>query len=475
MAINFASATGNLFNRMGKIGLLLKQIKSYQTTQQTNFTDQTNGVVAQYNAESDIQGIAGQNWITNVDSAGTIVGSLASNMAQQTVNRIVFRDTPRITQTLTQLNVVDSLREIIRQMISQGATIQQATVSATAGTASGTGNGIINVSVRRPLDGLLQENLFAETLKVVCTSDSYVGGATLANEGFTVLGTGAQSNYFAHDWPLGSNCRAGLSAIDGNTNNGSGNILTNWFTTFNSVANTPDNFTVATGAAGTNFFQESSIIYDGTGALRVAGDAALTKTSLVQTLNSSSGSAGTLSPLTQYSFNIWVRRDGTAAAAGTATIDLIDGSSATINDANSQANSFNIDLTALTTSYVNYTGIFRTPVSLPSTYQVRIRLSTALTNGRSVYFAKGSLGTMTRCYVGGPYIAIHSGSTAFVATTSPYSKGDFFAPVLANNRGGAADGVSSFGPLFARTLPMQQSDLLLPSASSPSISDGLIG
>lgn len=468
MAISFASATGNLMNRLGKIGLLPKQCRSYQNSQLTNMTDTTNGVVAQFNGESDIQGIMGTAYINQLNDPGSNIGSLAQNLAETTINRMVFRDNRRIAQNLESLNILDSIQEVIRQMKIAGATVLAMTIAATSSSFTGTGNGAINASVRRPSDGLVVENAFAETILLTCSSDSYIGGSIIGNEGFTVNGTGSQSNYFAFDWPLGSDASTGVNAIDGNTNNGSGNLLNksgfnNW------TSNVPDNWSLVTGTAGTNIIQENTIVYDGTSSVAITGDAGGTLTQIRQTLNASAGSTSTLDELSQYSFNMWVRRDGTAAAAGVITVDLYDiTNSAIMQDANGTNNSFTIDLTALTTSYVAYSGVFRTPARLPASYGVRIRLSTALTNGRTIYFDKASLGEMTKIYISGPYIAVHAGSTAFI-------QGDYGTCAITNSRGSGGT-LDTFQTLFTRLFPneMLGSELVLPSSATPSISDGLI-
>ena len=465
MAISFANAPGNFFNSIGKLGLLLSQVRTYQAAQLTNMTNTTAGVVAQYTNESDIQAVMGQNYITNLNSAGSLVGNLAANIADLTANRVVYRDNPQQNQTLQSTNTLASLQEIIRQMKVQGATVLAQTVAASPGTFLGTGNGVLVTSTRRPLDGLVLENLFAETIVVACSNDSYVGGATAGNESFDVTGTGSAS-LFDFNWPLGSNANTSLSAIDGDTSNNSGNLLNNsGFTTFTS--NVPNRWSLVVGTAGTDVFSEDTLVY-GTGkALRILGDGS-TLVSLTQTFDSSSGTTDALDSITQYSVNIFARRDGTAPAAGVLTIDLIDGSNNVINDANGTANSFTIDLTALSTSYAAFNSAFRTPYVLPSTIKIRMRLTTALTTGRSVYLDKLSLGEMTQLYTGGLYAAVPAGANPFV-------DGDYALITCTNSRGSGGT-LNSFQTLMHRLFPdVVNSELLIPSASSPRVNDALIG
>lgn len=468
MAISFASAPGNLFNRLGKLGLLLSEMRDYQLAQLTNMTNTTTGVVAQFDAESDLQAIMGSSYIGAL-TAPESVGNTAQQLAVATVNRVVFRDNPRIFQNLQSQNTIASIQEIIRQMGVAGATVFAAVVTATPGTFVGFGNGVVVASVRRPLDGRILENAYAESIQVLCTSDSYDGGATEGNETFTVTGAGSQNDFFAFDWPLGSNCQASINAIDGNVSNGSGNNLTNsgfdeW------TGNIPDNFTLDVGTAGVNINQENTIVYDGSNsALRITGDGSGTLTELRQVFNDAAGTSFDPAPLTQYSLNLFMRRDGTIPAAGTLVIDLVDENDTTILDEGGNFNSFSIDLTALTTVYTPYNFAFRTPLVLPETMYLRIRLTVALTNGRSVYADRMSLGNMTQLYTGGPFLACHSGGV-------PFQSGDYaFVPVT-NVRGGAGD-LDTFQTLLARFFPdvILANELMLPSSNVPSISDSLIG
>lgn len=467
MAIPMSGSPGDLYNRLGKIGLLVKQMKSYQTTQLTNMTDTTNGVVAQFNAESDIQADMGSNYITLLNSPAAALGSFCQQMSAEALNRMVFRDQPRLNQNLQQTNLLASLVEVIRQMEEQGATVLAMTVTGTPGSFVGHGNGIVNVSVRRAADGKVQENSFAEDLQFTCDADSFSGTATEGNESFTVSGSGSQGEVFAFDWPLGSNATVGVSAIDGNSDNSAGNLLTNsgyeaW------TNNVPDNWELTVGVGGTNVFRNSSIVYDGDFAMQIVGDGSSTLTALLQEFdNGTDGTDGALAPQSQYSVNTFARRDGIAAAAGVWEIALVNESGVIVQDDNGTNNSFTIDLTTLTTSYASFTGVFRTPSIMPSQIFLRQRLTTALTNGRSVYFDKMSLGEMTLMYTGGPSVAVHAGSVPFLI-------GDYEFTVITNSRG-AAGTLSTFQTLFNQFFDMLSLDLLLPSSSTPTISDALIG
>lgn len=467
--LSFASATGNLYNRIGRLGNVLMNSRAYQLQQQNAMTNTTTGITAQYNNQPDLQAINGAAWIGIVNAAGNL-GGTQKNLAVQTINRMIFQDAPQLNQTLQQINLFASLQELIRQMNLAGATVQACVVTGTptqfSNAVSNVGNGVVTVSVKRPIDGRTQENAFAETINLQCNADSYSGGAQAGNEGFSVTGGGIQNDVFAFDWPLGSNCSIGISAIDGSADATNGNFLTN--SDFESwTANVPDNFALPVGAGGTNVFENNSVVYSGDASLQLTGDGSGTLTSLTQTFNDTAGTLGALDVNTAYSVNFWIRRDGVVPGAGTLTIDLIDGNDVVIQDAAGVNNTFNVDLTSLTTNFAAYNGTFRTPSILPSVQKLRLHLTVALTNGRSVYLDRLSLGAPTRCYIGGPYVAIHSGAT-------PFLRGDYASIAITNNRGGAADGVSTFQTLCDRLWGDRTFGLLLPSSDTPTISDLLI-
>ncbi len=473
MTIPFEGAIGDLFNRLGRLGKTLDEMRAYQAAQLTNFTDVNVGVVGQYNLESDVQALMGSSYIDLLDSGASSIGSVMQGIATATANRMVFRDNPQFNQTLVQGDVLTSLLEIIRQMRLTGDTVLAQTVTATPSLFTlnnlNTGNGVAVASVRRPGDGLVLENAFAENLTLACSADSYLSGAAEDNESFSLTGEGQQGNLFAFNWPLGSNCSVTIQAIDGNTDNGSGNLLTNsGFEEF--TDDVPDNWALTVGVGGVNIFEETGIVFDpssGGKALRIFG-AGGTQVILEQEFDDGDGTAAILDPLTQYAWNGWLRRDGVAAAAGVLTIELVDGNDQVVQDEAGNNNSFTIDLTALSTVYTAYNTSFRTPHVPPETYKIRYRLSTALTNGRSVYMDLTGFGDMTQAYTSGPYVAVFSGSIPFI-------QGDFTTITVTNSRGTAGT-LSTFQTLLAQLYGdiVYSNELIFPSSATPSISDTLM-
>ncbi len=470
--LSFTNATGTIFTRLGSLGYLIQQVGSYQAAQFTNLVSTTQGVVAQYNAESDIQAIIGQSYISALNSPSSSVLSLAQNMALQTINRMIFRDTPQLNQTLQSINTLASINEVIAQMKLAGATVLAMTVTATPSAfapPSSIGNGVAAASVKRAFDGLVLENSYAETMFLTCTADSYTGGAQAGNETFAATGAGAEPGLLDFNWPLGSNGQQTITAINGSANNSQGNIL------FNSgydawTNNVPNGWTITVGQPGTNIFLETSITYDGAAALRLVGGASNTLTSWQQPFNSSLGTTTSLAPQTQYAFNVFMRRDGLAPASGSLVVELIDGNGNVILDNNGVANSETINLTTLSVNYAPFQVVFRTPTAAVKPYSIRYRLATPLTNGRAVYVDKGGMGLTTQVYTGGPSVAVFSGNVPFV-------NGDYATVVVTNSRG-AGGTLNTWQTLLFRLFNSQAitNEILWPSApvGSNTIADSWI-
>jgi len=463
----FTDTPESLFVRLGRLGKVIADTSAYQQTLFVDLINEDSGIVPQYNNEPDIQSIVGGSYIGTVDAPGS-VGGLMQSVAVQTINRQVFRDTPLYNLTLTQNNTPAAIVEVIRQMEQQGATILAMTITATPvpfdSTVANTGNGVVAVSVRRPVDGRVLENSFTESVSVLCTADSYIGGTAAGNKGFTIAGVGAQPDFFAFNWPLGSDGLTTTNAIDGSVDNGSGNYLVNsgwdaWTGLF------PDNWEIVVGTAGVDILQETGNLFGGTSALAIVGDGS-TLVTFKQNFNDDDGTTSVLSPLTQYACNLWIRRDGVIPSQGVLEVELVDGGGVVINDQGGNPCSFSIDLTQLTVFYVGYNGAFRLPEIMPSEYALQFRLSTALEAGRQVYLDLCGFGNMVQLYTSGPFFAVFAGSVPFV-------EGDLTTVAVDNSFG--ADGTqNTWCVLLNKLFLCQQNDILFPSSPTPTISDELI-
>lgn len=176
-----------------------------------------------------------------------------------------------------------------------------------------------------------------------------------------------------------------------------------------------------------------------------------------------------LSPLRQYAVNLWMLAD-VVPAAGVITIDLVDGIGGNvIADESGTNNSFTVDCTALDTSFEARNGVFRTPRDMPSTAYLRIRISTAVSSGTSIFLDHCALTEMTELYPGGPWVAAFSGAAAWRKGDGQVAA-DEYEIAFTNDRAG------KFHDYFQRNFDLLSKRLLIPSNSggSETIDDALI-
>jgi hypothetical protein len=459
MAIDLTTDPEGLFPRLGKLGKILFKVNGDQSDLSTVF-----GEIALQYATSlhDRYGVLAQAQTGLIRNQSGIVGAVQS-LAVNTVIDMVEADQPAAARSLP-----DAINEVIRQMNAAMTpeTVQVATVSvsiAALGTPIGTG---VFVSSTKRGDGLIQENMFAEVGRIICTGDSYQDGQTAGQEPFTYVGESDLGvGVLDYNWPQGSSANTQLRAISADEDgNSDGNLLTNGDAEDWSDDPDPEleNWVLTVATWGTEI-EQSATGFRGSFALRFI--ASTTNTVLSQQFNDTDGTAAIVKPLTSYAVNLWARKVTGTISAGVLTVELVDGSGTTINDEQGTANSFTIDLTALTTSYVAKNGVFRLPAVMPSEVHLRLRISTDLA-GNDFLVDDICMTPLTAAYTGGPGLAVFSGSTPFVKT-------DTWTVTGANNRGGATF-LASFQALFDRLFNTRQLGILLPSDASPTIADTLI-
>jgi hypothetical protein len=170
---------------------------------------------------------------------------------------------------------------------------------------------------------------------------------------------------------------------------------------------------------------------------------------------------------TVYAVSLWAICD-VIPAAGVFTVDLVDGIGGTvINDDESTANSLTFNAASLTTSWQHLSDLvsgevfFRTPRVLPDNVYLRVRISTAVSSGTSVWIDEVAMKKADEIYAGGPWIAAFDGSDAF-------DIGDLFAVTVSNDRSGLLH------EWLNRNYDMRENRQLLPVAGSPTIPDSVV-
>lgn len=472
---------------------------------------------------------------------------------QQAANGLTQSMRQSLTDTLIEMYQADAnldrkdlttaLQTLIRQMIGSGDDVDAGTVAATAGTIVGTGDGVLVASAKRA-DGLFNENLLAETIRITCIADT-----TPSKASFIARGDLPMVDRLSQEWPLGSGCSIGVTAVDAGDS-----LLTNGDFDDWTQSNVPDYWIPSVATPGTTLIASTyevqtltvtgpptagtyiinwadpdskaratvALAYNATAATLQAelrkfpglelitvtstgttplfthtitftgqagnvGQITITNNTTGGTYTPATTTAGTLSfigrggsivgtgaaqlttlnqpltnlkALTQYAFNIWMAAD-VVPAAGVITVDLVDGiGGAVVADQAGTNNSFTIDCTVgpMTTTFVAFKGVFRTPKIMPTTIYIRIRVSTAITSGRTIYFDHAALKEMTELYKGGPSAAIFSGKTPMRKSANDGQvEADYFVLTTTNDRAGELQ------EWFDRNFLMREKGLLLPS------------
>jgi hypothetical protein len=170
-----------------------------------------------------------------------------------------------------------------------------------------------------------------------------------------------------------------------------------------------------------------------------------------------------LLPETQYAVQV-ICNLSAADATGVMTVDLVDSMSGTvIQDAQAVNNTFTIAGASMLSTYVVFTGVFRTPSVLPSTAYLRIRISTAFVSTRKIGFRRIGMAAMRSIYTGGPSVVVFQGLTA-------WANYDTITATMTN------DAAGQLHEWMNRSFGLREANLLIPSnaAGGETILDSLI-
>jgi hypothetical protein len=399
MAINY----GTLFTRLGNIFSAADVVFSHVGSAQGGKVDT---IAAGY--ASSLQDVLDGNdpypnlesHRANGESYASTLGSLAADVVVRTV-----QDERRLADD----SLGTALAFLVADMEANSESVKASVpaASVTAG-ASNIGDTKLVVSVKRN-DGRDCENAFPETLSASVVSDSFTGGVSAFSERITVLGAEASPSRNSWRWPQGSGVSVSLTAVDSalDAQGGYLNLLTNGDFEDFTTPNVPDRWTIRTGVAGTEVKSTTSF-FGGAKAVEFAG--AATNTAIDQEFNSGSGTSATLAPLRTYMIHLWAKTTNTPVA-GTLQVALVDGSGNVVNDEEGVPNSATVDLTTLGTTYAAKNFVVRTPRNLPSVLRLRLRLSTALSVGTSLYVDNVCFARATQLYADGPFVCAFSGAT----------------------------------------------------------------
>lgn len=239
MTINFHDAVDQdgLFDVLGKVFHAQATANTARgTTVPTEVVDVFtifNNISPTADLESTISGLPAALSAYQSGGAGLLSG--LQTFARQLLIEFINADNPQPDDTLAT-----AMKELIRQMIAAGQKVDASSVTASVSYDSGNiGNGKLVLSTKRG-DGLVQENLIAETMGGECVS----GGA---NASIRLLGQAAAPSRLDHTWPLGSGASTSFSCVDA-----ASSLLANGdMEDEDDVANAPDDWYFPVGTIGT--------------------------------------------------------------------------------------------------------------------------------------------------------------------------------------------------------------------------------
>ncbi len=352
---------------------------------------------------------------------------------------------------LTPFSLPQSVALLANQMRATGDSINRPTLTSGVVAAPGNdGDAKFFFSFTNPYGDQL-DTIYAEDIAIVCTSAS-----SAFAESFSVVGTPAVAET-ASNWPQGSGCSTSITL----TNPVGTSLITdggfeNWTGTGN---NTPVNWTIIHGAAGTD-------VTRGSGGVRSV-DSSNQYTAVITSDGASATQltqAVSLTPNTVYAFSVQAKVSA-SDGSGIFRIALTDGNGNILTDDAGGSLSYTRNMSAqVTTNFQCFTAFFSTPRLLPASTVIQYGYSVAPTAAKTLTLDLAGGTAATQLYAQGPY------AIGFSAAL-PSGTNDRYTATLTNNLGSR-----SFVRGFQRVLkfPSLGPRVYFPSSNSPTVADSLI-
>lgn len=496
------STSGGLFTRLGHLEGWLRDVQSFRGgTATTNVLSgaqiptrvvQVEGDYAASTADyPDVDGL--QTTATGFQSSMEALPSSLSTLAQNTLLTMANLDYPLQAKTLA--NALALLQQQMTGVASVNANVPAVGAQTNGTNVTPVGNPVFVWRVKDSIARTLQY-IFPETILALITGDYQNTSVTAGQEPYSLIGQNAQSDFLAYDWlpvtgKYGSGASAAGNLTDATVNNtgataaaGANALVNGDFQTY-SNANLPDNWRAVVGSVGTRILNGGggNAYTTGGGSLEFAGDGS-TLIAVAQQFNTAtstgSGTGGTpYIPLPGgtnnacYCVNLWFKLSAGSPAAGVLRLSITDTSQNILNDDQGNALSTTTALTAIgDTNFHNFNFTFSLPQNYQGTTttpQLRIDLSTALSNGTNIFFGRVGMTQMVQFYPGGPYFAAFSGNTKVNASGLLPDQWTF---AVTNTLGKLQTACWRF--FNPPSLGPQTPGIIVPNSGSPTVSDTLV-
>jgi hypothetical protein len=405
MAITYTGSNG-LFTRLGALVYMMDAIRTHQNNLKTLFDN----VQGEYSATDRymIDQLSGNLEMRQMEAGNILLDVQAA--AVKTLVEMLWGDAQTSSnRTMRTKAIEDALVYLIRDMDATSNSVEGTTVAGGVLGTSGTGNGTMLFLNEAPnvLLGSTNDwpNIRADLLVAQCIQDAQDGALTAGSELFRITGTAA---YGGLDWrfPAGSGAQMTLASatagIDYGTqyaNIGTNTDLEDW------TSNVPDQWSVVTGTAGTDFLAETGTFYRGASCLKAA--ATSTTWRIRQQLGSPSGSLGTIQPDRPYAIVFAAKKD--ASATGAIRVSIKDASN---NIVGSMTKALTV-ASDLTTSWALYSTTVRSPKVLPAASYIMVEATTGIGTA-AVYIDEVVVCEMKPIAPGGQALSIIAGSTNYI-------------------------------------------------------------
>ena len=386
MAVTLTGTNG-LFTRLGKLFKIVDRVNTHQADGTAGLAKEIQDVLDEYDTADNDHALALTGVTEQVQREAANVYRRIQIVCQKTLVEMFNDDNP-----LPSKSVDWALERLIDQMISTSKSVNAASWDTALASSDGLGGSITGTGtvIRGLINGRGEniQNMMTDKIKFTCTKDSQYTG-TIGRETFSVESKAAISDIRDPLYPQGFGLSGRITVSDATrsaTHSPGRNLLTNSDFEDFATTDTPDNWTIVTGAAGTGIKESSTVLVSAvTGkSLNLVGDSGGTLLKMTQTFDTSGQTSSKLKPETVYCISGWIK--GQASLTGTIRFCVTDGSGTILTSVNGNSFSKTFDLsTASTSTFTHVSGVFATPRDVPSTVKFQMDLTVAMANTKNCY------------------------------------------------------------------------------------------
>ena len=461
MALNVANFTSRLGKLFGYANAVNTQVSPIYVANISSVMTTFDGTAYR----SSVANIAAQ--AINQTGLPSTIGQVAYTEIQNSISAFII-DAIRQEESVYDGTLATALKRLRDVMVTGSRAFQEVGTSSIAYTATsgnqGNGTGISR-AYRPASSSVFLQEMFTESIYGTCTSggtNQNFGVATFVLTGLAALDRkNTQYPNGVGTTPVaGSGLRMAINSTSASITAPNGrtgiSLLSNgdfesWST------NTPTNWTITVGTAGTQVLR-GTVTARGTYSLQMVGSGGVL-TTLRQQIASSNGAPASVSAETNYCIS-FLCRVASSGSTGTVNVALRDSAGTVVGTA------ITLDLSTLSAStYAAQSVTFSVARgSLPTTLYLDIYSTITINAGKSLLIDELIFAPMIPLYLGGPSVIITNGTT-------DWNQNDSFNVAVVSNSTSAGKYIKAFG----RYCQTESQGIYLPvSTGSPTDVDSLL-